>query len=235
MKARLLTCPTRVSVFESARSGSTKLRRHFRIRILSLVLRQESAASLADYASVSIAFEVRRVVDVTPSAEDPTRFVLAERMVEPWLKDYDAHGGGPLDWPSRFDVSAWAIFLAREAGRPLGAAACGFREPDFTMLRGQDDVALLWDIRVAPEARGRGIGRRLLEKIERWAMDRGARWLEVETQDINVPACRFYERRGFELRYVNPAAYPELPAETQLLWHKPLTDRATERRSSRSA
>ena len=233
--ARSLTRPGRVSHYTSARTGSTKLRRPFRIRILSLVLRQESPASLADYASVSIAFEVRRVVDVTSSDEDPTRFVLAERAVEPWLKDYDAHGGGPLDWPSQFDVSAWGFFLARAGGRPVGAAACVFRAPDVTTLRGQDDVALVWDIRVAPEARGRGIGRLLIDAVERWAIDRGARWLEVETQDINVPACRFYERHGFGLRHVNPGAYPELPAETQLLWYKPLTERATERRSSRSA
>lgn len=232
----MLTCAARGSHFsERARTDSTKLRRHSTIRTLSITLQQESAASLADYASVSIAFEVRQVLDVAPSAEDPTRFVLTERMVERWMKDYDVHGDGPLDWPSRFDLSAWAFFLAREGGRPVGAAACVFHAPDVAMLRGQNDVALLWDIRVAPEARGRGIGHRLLEKIERWATDRGARWLEVETQDINVPACRFYERHGFELRYVNPAAYPELPAETQLLWYKPLTERATERRSSRSA
>lgn len=103
------------------------------------------------------------------------------------------------------------------------------------MLHGQDDVALLWDIRVAPDARGRGIGSALLAEVERWSVERGAQCLEVETQNINVPACRFYEAHGFELRRVNPRAYPELPHETQLLWYKRLPGQATARRSSRSA
>jgi len=97
-----------------------------------------------------------------------------------------------------------------------------FGAPDVIMLEGQNDVALLWDIRVAPEARGRGIGSALVAEVERWSVERGAAWLEVETQDVNLPACRFYQRHGFELRSVNRNAYPELPHETQLLWYKRL-------------
>ena len=48
----------------------------------------------------------------------------------------------------------------------------------------------------------------------------GAEWLEAETQNVNVPACRFYERMGFVLREVHPNAYPGLPDEVQLLWYK---------------
>jgi ribosomal protein S18 acetylase RimI-like enzyme len=103
------------------------------------------------------------------------------------------------------------------------------------MLHGQPDVALLWDIRVASNARGRGVGSALLAEVERWSMTRGARWLEVETQDINVPACRFYERHGFVLRSVNRDAYPGLPGEAQLLWYKELGMSATPSRSSESA
>jgi GNAT superfamily N-acetyltransferase len=90
------------------------------------------------------------------------------------------------------------------------------------MLGGRADVALLWDIRVAPSSRGRGVGRALLGAAEAWAQSRDARWLEVETQNINAPACRFYERNGFVLRSVDPFAYPSLPTETQLLWYKRL-------------
>jgi GNAT superfamily N-acetyltransferase len=83
-------------------------------------------------------------------------------------------------------------------------------------------VALLWDIRVDPASRGRGVGRALLAAVEAWAVTHGATWLEVETQNINAPACRFYERNAFVLRAVDPFAYPRLPAETQLLWYKRL-------------
>jgi len=46
----------------------------------------------------------------------------------------------------------------------------------------------------------------------------------VETQNINVPACRFYVRMGCALLAINCMAYPELPGEAQLLWCKDLCD-----------
>ena len=187
---------------------------------MGIVITRESPTSLAEYARIPIAFEVRRVLDVASWA-DPGQFHVSEREVEPYAKDYDGDGG-PLAWPSRFDISTWALFIAREAGRPVGGAACVFGAPDVIMLEGRNDVALLWDIRVAPEARGRGIGSALVAEVERWSVERGAAWLEVETQDVNLPACRFYQRHGFELRSVNRNAYPELPHETQLLWYKRL-------------
>lgn len=56
--------------------------------------------------------------------------------------------------------------------------------------------------------------------------------LMAETQDVNVPACRFYARQGFMLGAVNHGAYPDLPNEVQLLWQK---ERAPEQRLARRA
>ena len=84
-------------------------------------------------------------------------------------------------------------------------------------------MAVLWDIRVSPEARGRGVGSALFAAAEAWAKARGCRELKVETQNVNVPACRFYMRQGCVLGAVNRRAYPGLPAEIQLLWYKDLT------------
>ena len=98
----------------------------------------------------------------------------------------------------------------------------GWRSLRRVVARRRRDVALLWDSRVTPDARGLGIGSMLMAHVEAWAGAHGATWLEVETQDINVPACRFYARHGFVLRAVNRGAYPELPEETQLLWYKRL-------------
>ena len=180
---------------------------------------QEGVASLREYAAVSIAFEVREIVDAR-RAPDTGNFSLRFRRIDrPWLKDYDAEGD-PLAWPSRFDLSYWAIFAAHADGVRVGGAAVVFAAPDVEMLRGQGDVALLWDLRVRPDARGRGVGAALVTAAERWCVARDARWLEVETQNINAPACRFYERLGFALRAVNPRAYPTLPDEVQLLWYK---------------
>jgi GNAT superfamily N-acetyltransferase len=92
------------------------------------------------------------------------------------------------------------------------------------MFEGRGDLALLWDIRVAPGHRGRGVGRALFEATEAWALTRGCRELKVETQNINTPACRFYAALGCQLRVVRENAYPECPGETQFLYYKPLRD-----------
>jgi ribosomal protein S18 acetylase RimI-like enzyme len=91
------------------------------------------------------------------------------------------------------------------------------------MLEGREDLAILWDIRVSPEVRGQGIGSALFRAAEVRAGAEGCRQLKVETQNINVAACRFYARRGCVLRAANQMAYAEFPDEVQLLWYKDLS------------
>jgi ribosomal protein S18 acetylase RimI-like enzyme len=93
------------------------------------------------------------------------------------------------------------------------------------MLEGRDDLAVLWDLRVAPEARGRGVGSALFREVEAWARTRGCRELKVETQNVNVAACRFYAHMGCSLGALNSHAYPEVPDEVQLLWYRSLEAR----------
>lgn len=179
----------------------------------------EPIASLRDYANVPIAFEVASILDVN---DDHGRFLLTERPVGArWTKDYDAiHGEHPSEWPKRFDVSRWGVLAARAGGRRVGGAVIAFDTPGVDMLEGRRDLAVLWDIRVAPEARGSGVGAALFRAAEAWARARGCRQLKVETQNVNVPACRFYARQGCVLTTVDPSAYPGLPGEIQLLWYK---------------
>jgi GNAT superfamily N-acetyltransferase len=181
---------------------------------------EEREPVLSEYARVPIAYMVREVADVIEASSGRGRFELRPRTLEhAYMKDYD-DDGGPEAWASRFDLSHWRFFAARVAGERVGAAVVVFRPPDVDMLRGRQDVALLWDIRVAPAVRGRGVGAALVAAVEAWSEAHGAQWLDVETQNVNVPACRFYERMGFVLREVHPHAYRDLPDEVQLLWYK---------------
>jgi GNAT superfamily N-acetyltransferase len=54
----------------------------------------------------------------------------------------------------------------------------------------------LEDIYVRPEARGRGVGRRLMVHLARLAAERGCGRLEWWVLDWNTPAIRFYESLG---------------------------------------
>ncbi len=182
---------------------------------------EEPASALGDYARIPIAFEVRSVFDV---AAADGGFALTERsLAASYIKDYDGFAGeGPAGWGQRFDLSNWGFLAARVQGRRVGGAAVAFDTPGVHMLEGRRDLAVLWDLRVAPEARGRGVGAALFHAAETWARARGCRELRVETQNVNVPACRFYARRGCILAEAVRGAYPTLPHEVQLIWRKEL-------------
>jgi len=182
---------------------------------------EEPAAALAELARIPISFVVRSVFDV---AEDADGFVLTERnLAAPYVKDYDAIGGeGPTRWAHRFDLSNWGFLAARVDGRLVGAAAIAFDTAGVDMLEGRRDLAVLWDLRVAPDARGQGVGSALFRAAEAWGRARGCAQLKIETQNINVPACRFYAGMGCVLGAVDRSAYPELPDEIQLLWYQDL-------------
>jgi GNAT superfamily N-acetyltransferase len=191
---------------------------------MTIKISEEPVTILAEYARIPIAFTVDHILDVTADGSSPGRFILSERRLEtPYIKDYDAiDGEGPGGWPRHFDLSNWGILVARTGGQLAGGAAIAFKAPGIEMLEGRGDLAVLWDIRVAPEFRGLGVGTALFRWVEQWAAARGCRQLKVETQNINATACRFYAGQGCVLGAVNPQAYPELPEEIQLLWYKQL-------------
>jgi GNAT superfamily N-acetyltransferase len=183
----------------------------------------EDERALAEYASVPIHFRVERVVDVDALVASAGSRVESRAVANPYIKDYDAYpDNGPLGWASRFDLSRWGFFGAYADGERVGGAAVAMRDSTIALLDGGDDLALLVDLRVDPSMRQRGVGRALLKAVVEWSVARGARRLLVETQDLNVPACRFYARNGFVLDAANRGVYPDLPDETQLLWLREL-------------
>ena len=142
---------------------------------------------------------------------------LHESPVDPhWIKDYDAVES-PTRW-LRWDTSNWRIVSAFDGTRRVGGAVVACRTPGSDFLEGRDDLAALWDIRVAPGWRGTGIGTQLFERVVGYAKSLGCVELKIETQDINVGACNFYAKQGCRLTDVIPGAYPDWPGETEFIW-----------------
>ncbi len=184
----------------------------------------EGSEALDAYASIPIAYGIIEILDADTSSHALGLLPFASRILDtPILKDYDAQPGNhPLHWPRRFDVRGWGFLVARTGKARVGGAVVVALSPDIELLEGRDDLALLWDIRVTPAERNHGVGTALLAGAEAWARARGAHVLKVETQNTNVPACRFYASHGFVLRAARRGAYPELPHEVQFLWYKDL-------------
>jgi GNAT superfamily N-acetyltransferase len=177
---------------------------------------------LAAHSTISIAYLVERVLELELASGGLGGIILVDRPVDvPWIKDYDEDvGEGPTRWAQRFDLANWGLLSAWIDQVRIGGAVIAFNTPQVNMLRGRQDLAVLWDIRVQSTFRGCGVGAALFAHVEDWARERRCDELNVETQNINVPACRFYARHGCELAKIDRLAYDDLPNEVELLWRK---------------
>jgi ribosomal protein S18 acetylase RimI-like enzyme len=182
---------------------------------------------LAEYARIPIAFEV--ATEFRVETEDLGFRLVEAPVARPYVKDCDAADkpdGRVLSWPRLFKVQNWGFFIVRESGQDLGAAAVAVHTPAVHLLEDRADLAVLWDIRVRPERRRQGVGGELFRYAAAWARKRGCRQLKVETQNTNVPACRFYAAQGCSLGGINRFGYAASPAvahEVMLLWYLDLT------------
>lgn len=99
--------------------------------------------------------------------------------------------GGEEEWRARFGRRDAVHVVAVSAdGRPVGLAG-GLPSP------GRDGVGELRSLWVAPEARGRRTGDRLLAAVETWARRTGRTSLRLAVLAGNTSAEALYRRNGF--------------------------------------
>ena len=182
---------------------------------------------LGRYAEIPIRYKVESVFDVQLIKKGLGGMMLEERKVSPsYVKDYDADKGeGPTRWLKHFDTLNWGIFIVSSEDQYLGGATVAYNTPGVHLLDGRDDLAVLWDIRVHPDFRGCGIGTKLFNYAVEWSRKRRCRQFKVETQNVNVPACRFYVKKGCRLGERNRYAYltnPKMKNEVRLVWYRDL-------------
>lgn len=133
-----------------------------------------------------MAIEVKRVDEETLDGIEP--------LFEAYQRFYEVTDPDPERnriFLKRFvgtDDEGW-LFGAFEGEEVLGFT-CLHRHK--SSLRAADTV-LLYDLFVAPDARGRGVGRALIEKALEVARDTGAVCLEWSTAPDNATAQRLYD------------------------------------------
>jgi len=94
------------------------------------------------------------------------------------------------DYVDRRDAAREAAWIAEVDGAPAGCVFCVAKDKRTAQLR-----LLL----VEPNARGAGIGARLIEECLRFARAAGYAQITLWTNDVLTSARRLYERAGFEL------------------------------------
>ena len=118
------------------------------------------------------------------------------------LEDAPDAFGSTLDDERAYDEAGWLrwirgwneattnhVVVATDEGRWIGLAV-GSHAVD-------DRVAHVYAMWVEPAARGRGLGRDLVEAVAVWALDRGANALELGVTEGNTPAAALYRAAGF--------------------------------------
>ena len=157
------------------------------------------AVELADYADPRDAAELVMLLDAY--ARDPMG------------------GGAPLCRETREAVvpglaatpGAFSL-IARLDGRAVGLANCFTGFSTFAA----EPLVNVHDMGVLPDYRGRGIGRALLETVEREAIRRGASKVTLEVLSRNERAKGLYLALGYGDYQLDPAA------GHALLWQKKL-------------
>jgi GNAT superfamily N-acetyltransferase len=86
------------------------------------------------------------------------------------------------------------VIIASDEDRPVGFAVFF---ANYSTFLGRPGL-YLEDLFVRPDARGKGVGRQLLEYLARLTVERGWGRLEWRVLDWNAPSIAFYRKLGAE-------------------------------------
>lgn len=133
-------------------------------------------ALLDDLDTLAALFDAYRTFYEQPADPDLARAFVRERLV----------------------LRESVIFLAEQTGHE-SSRAVGFTQlyPGFSSVAARR-LWILNDLFVTPQARHRGVGRLLLERARRHALDTGACRVTLSTAADNVHAQGLYQSFGFE-------------------------------------
>jgi L-2,4-diaminobutyric acid acetyltransferase len=84
------------------------------------------------------------------------------------------------------------LLAESDDGEPLGVVV-GYRPPT------DPEAVFVWQVAVAPEARGQGLGRRLLEELVARTAGDGVRYLEATVTPDNEPSRKLFRSFAREL------------------------------------
>lgn len=127
--------------------------------------------------------------------------------------DFDTQERRRVSRRLRTEDGLWLVAETVDAGRLVGMV-------DVTRQKWRE-AGVVWNIAVDRVYRGQGIGRALMERVIEWGRCQELRAIILETQTNNWPACRFYQRLGFQPSGVDDHYYTNQDTankEVALFW-----------------
>jgi dTDP-4-amino-4,6-dideoxy-D-galactose acyltransferase len=151
--------------------------------------------------------KVQFVKSVEPVLFDQTLLTQAGNELFPWLLDLALLSGNY----SRFKLDTnfkageferlYQEWIEKSLSRALVDEVIQFEEKGFVTIKKKGLEAHIGLIAVSEKFQGLGIGKTLLKAAENFALKNGLNTLHVPTQKININACSFYERYGFQVEF----------------------------------
>ena len=159
-----------------------------------------------------------RVITVRTARESDVDGVLAIERVsfsDPWGRD---------SFESALDLERM-LFLVAEASNEVGGEMAGVPSEllGFVVALLLFDEAEVADLAVAPSARGRGVGGRLLDAVTVEANAVGVRAMYLEVRESNASARALYDSRAFT-HVGRRRGYYRNPSEDALLMRRDLLE-----------
>src|SRR5437763_748252 len=146
--------------------------------------KQRLLAAMRDVERLLIAASVE-IEPVDPEHPD-ARYCLAEYVAE--LSRRSTRPVGNTALPHQVRPPAGEFFVAYLHGAAIGCGAVKHHRD------APAEIKRMW---IAPQARGLGLGRRLLEKLEACALAGGARVAHIETSAVLTEALALYRSAGW--------------------------------------
>ena len=119
---------------------------------------------------------------------DPVAAIEKASMPSPWSREL---------FEEELKRTAAHYFVVEAEGRVAGYM--GYWEAP--------QEAHIINLAIAPDFRGRGLGREMIEKCVEFARKRGARLATLEVRESNLAAQRLYERCGFKFIAIRKQYY----------------------------
>jgi DNA-binding MarR family transcriptional regulator len=150
--------------------------------------RERLVGAMREVERLMVAAEVE-IAQADPAGE------VARYCIESYFDELESRSGAALDpatrtaaQPHELVPPAGCLLIATLHGEPIGCGALKHHPGEPT------DIKRMW---VAPEARGLGVGRRLLAELERVAVEAGAPAARLETNETLVEAIAMYRSEGY--------------------------------------
>jgi ribosomal protein S18 acetylase RimI-like enzyme len=145
-------------------------------------------------------------INVINQQESISFSLSLKSLEEPYLKHWEIKSAD-IDTFNEI-IKAGHSFGAYEDDRLIGIVICEERTWNNSLH--------IESILVSEKYRQKGIGKLLIEKVIVHAEHKNFRLIELETQNTNVPAIKFYQNQGFKITGINMKLYNEEKNEMAL-------------------